>query len=839
MLTSSPTHELPDVLDLRSKTVSLKSSHADGAWPGLHMSDSLSQHSEGQSSHQKYVEPVYDAFVCPLTKEVMREPVTLENGQTYERVAIERWFQECKEKGRPLACPVTGMELKSPTARPSLALQSTIQEWTSRTEVAQIENSRITLASNTSDEVMVRALMDLGDLCSKNEVNKWRVRSAGLIPFIAERLKNGKELRHTALTTLRILATYDDDNKEAIGETDAIRSCFKCLSGKIEKEKEEAILLLAELSKHPPLCEKIGAVNGSILILVGLTSSTSENVRIVEKAEETLDNLEGSDQNMKQMAENGRLQPLLRQLVRGTDEERLELASYLAEITLSKEGKIDAARVAGRSLVKMLDSELLAGKESALKCLSQLSTLVENGMVLVEAGVLQPVVRDLFSMGSANQLPVKVKEITVTILANVVNSGVDLLTLPVTLTSEEVIHSLLHLISNTGPAIEGKLLQVLVGLAASAAVVDDLVYSILSAGATSSLIQFLEAPQKEIRMNSVKLLYLISPLMGQVLADGLRGTAGQLGVLVRLLETSGITEEQAAAAGLLANLPSSDTSLTQLLLKEGALPIVARRICELSQGSAPVGGGRYASDFKMGLATILCRFTYIMDDEVVMGLAQEHNLTSLFTDLLKFGELDEIKRQSALALENLSKCSKQLSHAPEEKVEEGCCFKRLCPKWFSSSSRPTVKLCPVHNGVCSAKETFCLVEAQAVAYLGSNLDHQDLRVVEACLGALATLLDDATADREGGIDVLNKASLIPPVLEIMKEHKNEALWRSSVWMVDKFLSSRDVAHFLSLDPSVHSGLVEAFRNGNLRTKQIAEKALKQLNKIPNFSAYVR
>lgn len=807
-------------------------SDVDDAWPGLHVPTSHSQHSEGRSYH-KYVEPVYESFVCPLTKQVMQDPVALENGRTFDRVAIEHWFQECKDKGGPPTCPVTGMELESTALKPIMALRSTIEEWTSRNEVAQIENARIALASNSSDEDMLRALKDVCTLCTKNKVNQRRIRTAGLIPFIAERLNNGEEVRCAALTTLRTLSKDDDDNKEAVGETDAIRSCFKSLSRKLSKEKEEAIHLLSELSKYRPVCEKIGAVNGSILRLVGMTSSTSENVFVVEKAEETLDNLEGSDQNMKQMAENGRLQPLLRHLVQGSDEERLEVTKYLADIVLSKEGKILVAEFAGKSLVKMLDCESLAGKEAALKCLSHLSTLNENGITLVEAGALQAVTRDLFSIGSINQLPMKVKEVSATILANVVNSGVDLISLPVNLTSEDVIHSLLHLISNTGPSIEGKLLQVLVGLAASPGVVDDLVYSISSAGATSSLIQFLEAPQKEIRLNSVKLLNLISPLMGQVLADGLRGTTGQLGVLVRLVESSGITEEQAAAAGLLANLPNLDVNLTHALLKEGALPVVLRRINELHQGSVTVGGSRYVSDFKVGLVTILCRFTFILDDLAVVSLAQEHNLAILFTGLLKFGEVDEIKRQSALALENLSNCSKGLSDVPEDKSKRKCC------PWFRFSSRPAINLCTLHGGICTGKDTFCLVEVDAVVHLGSNLDHKNLRVVEASLGALATLLHEATSDVEKGVQVLNKVGVIPAILEIMKDHKTEVLWQRSVWMIEKFLSNRDVAHFLSLDPSVHSGLVEAFRNGNLSTKQTAERALKQLNKIPNFSAYAR
>ena len=102
-----------------------------------------------------------------------------------------------------------------------------------------------------------------------------------------------------------------------IGATDAIRSCFRCLSHKLTKEKEEAIHLLADLSSYEPLSEKIAAVNGSILILVGLTSSTSENLVIVQKAEETLKHLEDNIENVKQMAENGRLQPLLKHLVEG------------------------------------------------------------------------------------------------------------------------------------------------------------------------------------------------------------------------------------------------------------------------------------------------------------------------------------------------------------------------------------------------------------------------------------------------------------------------------------------------------------------------------------------
>lgn len=105
--------------------------------------------------------------------------------------------------------------------------------------------------------------------------------------------------------------------QEAMAAGDTIRTIVKFLSHDHSQEREEAVSLLCELSKSESLCEKIGGVNGAILILVGMSSSKSENIIAVEKAEHTLENLERCEKNVKQMAENGRLQPLLKLLLEG------------------------------------------------------------------------------------------------------------------------------------------------------------------------------------------------------------------------------------------------------------------------------------------------------------------------------------------------------------------------------------------------------------------------------------------------------------------------------------------------------------------------------------------
>lgn len=107
--------------------------------------------------------------------------------------------------------------------------------------------------------------------------------------------------------------------QEVMGEGFTVRTIVKFLSPEqtLRKEKEEAISLLYELSKSQNLSEKIGSINGAILILIGMASSKSENILSVDKAHKTLDNLAQSENNVRLMAESGRLQPLLTLLLEG------------------------------------------------------------------------------------------------------------------------------------------------------------------------------------------------------------------------------------------------------------------------------------------------------------------------------------------------------------------------------------------------------------------------------------------------------------------------------------------------------------------------------------------
>ncbi|CAH9139402.1 unnamed protein product [Cuscuta epithymum] len=791
---------------------------------------------ESYRYERPYLESIYDSFLCPLTKQVMREPVTTENGQTFEREAIEKWFKECKASGRNPVCPITRRELKSTELNPSIALSKTIKEWNARNEAAQLDRARRTLSmGNASETEILRVLQDLVNLCQKSRSNTQAIRNADLIPMIIEMLRSSsRRVPLKALETLRATVEHDDANKDILAEGDTVRTIVKFLHHKKSKEREEAVSLLFELSKSKSLSEKIGSINGAILILVGMASSSSENVVTVERAEKTLVNLEKCESNVRQLAENGRLWPLLTLLLEGSNETKLSMAAFLGDLVLNNDVKVLVAKSVGPSLINMMrEHGSMEAREVALKALNQISSYEVSSKLLISAGILSPLVRDLFAIG-ANALPMRLKQVSATILANIVNSGYDFDSKQrdhQNLVSEDTIHNFLQLISNTGPAIESKLLQVLVGLTSSSTTVTSVVSAIRSSGAAISLVQFIEAPQKDLRVASIKLLQNLSPHMGEELAGCLSGTSGQLGSLIKVISenTFGITEEQAAAVCLLADLPERDIGLTRQMLDEKFFQLVISRVDGIRHGER--SGGRFVTPFLEGLVKVLSRITFVLSNEPdALAVCREYNVASLLIELLKTNGLDNVQMVSAMALENLSQESKNLTKLPEL-PKPGFCISILpC----LGSPHVITGLCKVHRGTCSLKETFCLLEGQGVEKLVALLDHTNEKVVEASLAALSTLLDDGV-DIEQGVQVLCDAEGIRPILDVLLEKRTENLRRRAVWAVERLLRTDDIAYEVSGDPNLSTALVDAFQNADYPTKQIAERALRHVHKIPNFS----
>jgi len=66
------------------------------------------------------------AFCCPITQEIMSDPVVANDGHTYERVAIEAWLLHHDTS------PMTNQRLDNKTLTPSHTLKSMIREFVDR-----------------------------------------------------------------------------------------------------------------------------------------------------------------------------------------------------------------------------------------------------------------------------------------------------------------------------------------------------------------------------------------------------------------------------------------------------------------------------------------------------------------------------------------------------------------------------------------------------------------------------------------------------------------------------------------------------------------------------------
>ena len=78
--------------------------------------------SAAEAPAAKEEEPPAD-FICPITTEIMVEPVVAADGQSYERTAIERWL------ATKSTSPLTGGELERSILIPNHNLRRTIREW--------------------------------------------------------------------------------------------------------------------------------------------------------------------------------------------------------------------------------------------------------------------------------------------------------------------------------------------------------------------------------------------------------------------------------------------------------------------------------------------------------------------------------------------------------------------------------------------------------------------------------------------------------------------------------------------------------------------------------------
>lgn len=156
------------------------------------------------------LEPL-QSFYCPITGDVMVDPVETSSGQTFERNAIEKLLAD----GNTL-CPLTRMPLDTSVLRPNKTLRQSIEEWKDRNTMIMIASMKQKLNSEEDKEIL-HVLGELQDLCEHRDLHREWVMLENYIPILIQLLSaKNRDIRRQVLVVLCILANDSDDSKVLI-----------------------------------------------------------------------------------------------------------------------------------------------------------------------------------------------------------------------------------------------------------------------------------------------------------------------------------------------------------------------------------------------------------------------------------------------------------------------------------------------------------------------------------------------------------------------------------------------------------------------------------------------
>ncbi|KAL1189332.1 U-box domain-containing protein 15 [Cardamine amara subsp. amara] len=257
-------------------------------------------------------------FLCPITLEIMLDPVIIATGQTYEKESIQKWFDAGHK-----TCPKTRQELDHLSLAPNFALKNLIMHWCEKNNFKLPEKEASPHSENEpKDEVSLlvealsssqleeqrRSVKHMRLLARENPENRVLIANAGAIPLLVQLLSYPDSgIQENAVTTLLNLS-IDEVNKKLISDEGAIPNIIEILQNGNREARENSAAALFSLSMLDENKVTIGLSNG-IPPLVDLLQHGT--LRGKKDALTALFNLSLNSANKGRAIDAGIVQPLL------------------------------------------------------------------------------------------------------------------------------------------------------------------------------------------------------------------------------------------------------------------------------------------------------------------------------------------------------------------------------------------------------------------------------------------------------------------------------------------------------------------------------------------------
>ncbi len=209
-----------------------------------------------------------DEFRCPISLDLMSDPVIVASGHTYDRASITRWIDAGNQ-----TCFKSGQKLSHLSLIPNYALRSLISQWCEDHHIPFDKQDKVSKKGSSMEHIAT----------TKAALEATKVTAS----FLVGKLVTGSpEAQKQAAYELRLLAKCSMDNRMCIADAGAIPLLVSLLSSKDSKTQENAVTALLNLSIFDKNKMLIMAAEALDPIIEVLRSATSMEAR--ENAAATL-----------------------------------------------------------------------------------------------------------------------------------------------------------------------------------------------------------------------------------------------------------------------------------------------------------------------------------------------------------------------------------------------------------------------------------------------------------------------------------------------------------------------------------------------------------------------
>ncbi|XP_065878260.1 U-box domain-containing protein 15-like [Euphorbia lathyris] len=333
-------------------------------------------------------------FLCPITLEIMVDPVIVATGQTYERQSITKWLNSNHR-----TCPKTGQTLDHLSLAPNFALRNLISQWceknnfelpkkhassVSDSSSSTLKDEVLTLVQNlSSSEFCERrdAIVKIRMLSKENPDNRILIANSGAIPPLVQLLECHDPMTQEQAVTALLNLSIDEANKRSIAREGAIPPIIDILQTGTEEARENSAAALFSLSMLDENKSLVGTLNG-IPPLVNLLQNGT--IRGKKDAATALFNLSLNQTNKFRAIKAGIITPLLH-LLEDKDVSMVDEAlSILLLLASHPEGRSEIGKLSFiRTLVEIIKNGSPKNKECATSVLLELG--VNNSSFILAA----------------------------------------------------------------------------------------------------------------------------------------------------------------------------------------------------------------------------------------------------------------------------------------------------------------------------------------------------------------------------------------------------------------------------------------------------------------------